>query len=660
MRANVFVRQAAGLGKICSDIFRIFLQTFLCEKGVNGCKMKFKGIEVFTDNGKNAAIDNLNAADGRYSFDDKNMYGYLENKDGIVSFNCKIKLVPYTYVESFAAFDGICIELEVENVRKFVANRLCSPFWSEPCYGENLSELPNDIQGLLVSHGDSYTFILPIAGKEFICRLKGGDNSVRLCISKGAGGYVEAGGACAVVSKNDNPYEAVAEAYKKAIVADLIYAKGKSDKQYPQMFEFLGWCSWNALYHEVSEDSLMVKAEEFSNKNIPVKWFMIDDGWSPINFEMRNGEKVPVTISDIVEDMTKFPNGLSETVKKLKNKGVSNVGVWHSLTGYWYGIDKSSELAKQLGDCIIKTNAGCYIPNPKTCNEYFDKLYKYLKESGIDFLKIDTQGNVWEFLKYMPNACEMAAEMHRGFSGKVSEYFDKCAVSCMSMSALSFQNTEDIAVMRSSDDFYPLKQESFVRHIMQNAYNSVFISDLYYCDFDMWWSNHIHSVQSGMLRAISGGPIYISDKIGDSQRESIMPLIEEDGRILRCDNVGKVTVDCLFKNPVKTDGVLKIFNTSGDCGVIAVFNLSDRSVEVTVSADDFYGSGKYTAYVYTRKQFISNSKIKIELPAGKSEIVNFYKIIDGYILVGDLSKYVSVASSKKQRIPAEEVRNRIC
>jgi hypothetical protein len=51
----------------------------------------------------------------------------------------------------------------------------------------------------------------------------------------------------------------------------------------------------------------------------------------------------------------------------------------------------------------------------------------------------------------------------------------------------------------------------------------------------MWWSEHPESaIQSGVLRAISGSPIYVSDKIGRSNGEILKPLALSDGKILRC------------------------------------------------------------------------------------------------------------------------------
>ena len=115
------------------------------------------------------------------------------------------------------------------------------------------------------------------------------------------------------------------------------------------------------------------------------------------------------------------------------------------------------------------------------------------------------------------------------------------------------------AVMRMSDDFFPDKEDSFREHILQNIYTSVFLSELFYCDFDMWWSKHISAKQNMILRMISGGPIYISDKIGESDIENIKNLLDKSGKQLQCDSVPRICETDLFHNPC--EGILRVENT---------------------------------------------------------------------------------------------------
>lgn len=85
------------------------------------------------------------------------------------------------------------------------------------------------------------------------------------------------------------------------------------------------------------------------------------------------------------------------------------------------------------------------------------------------------------------------------------------------------------AISRNSDDFMPNKENGFVEHLLQNAYNSVYHDELYYCDWDMFWTKHEDAVKHSLLRAISGGPIYVSDQIGDTNPDVLKPLAYHNG-----------------------------------------------------------------------------------------------------------------------------------
>ena len=66
--------------------------------------------------------------------------------------------------------------------------------------------------------------------------------------------------------------------------------------------------------------------------------------------------------------------------------------------------------------------------------------------------------------------------------------------------------------------------------------------------------------KNSILRAISGGPIYVSNQIGRSRRDLLMPLVLEDGHILRCDRPGMPTAECIFENPINSGKIFKIQN----------------------------------------------------------------------------------------------------
>lgn len=80
-------------------------------------------------------------------------------------------------------------------------------------------------------------------------------------------------------------------------------------------------------------------------------------------------------------------------------------------------------------------------------------------------------------------------------------------------------------------------------------------------DWDMFQSTHPCAEFHAASRAISGGPIYVSDSVGKHNFPLLKRLTMPDGTILRCEYYALPTRDCLFENPLH-DGktMLKIWN----------------------------------------------------------------------------------------------------
>ena len=80
-------------------------------------------------------------------------------------------------------------------------------------------------------------------------------------------------------------------------------------------------------------------------------------------------------------------------------------------------------------------------------------------------------------------------------------------------------------------------------------------------DWDMFQSTHPCAAFHAASRAISGGPIYVSDTVGKHNFDLLKTLVLPDGSILRCEYYALPTKDCLFEDPLH-DGktMLKIWN----------------------------------------------------------------------------------------------------
>ncbi|KAK7365193.1 hypothetical protein VNO80_14059 [Phaseolus coccineus] len=110
-------------------------------------------------------------------------------------------------------------------------------------------------------------------------------------------------------------------------------------------------------------------------------------------------------------------------------------------------------------------------------------------------------------------------------------------------------------------------------HMVHCAYNSLWMGNFIQPDWDMFQSTHPCAAFHAASRAISGGPIYISDTVGNHNFELLKTLVLPDGSILRCEHYALPTRDCLFADPLH-DGktMLKIWNLNKYTGVLGVFN----------------------------------------------------------------------------------------
>ena len=555
----------------------------------------------------------------------------------------------YALASKDSVYADIFLDREIKDA---LSRKMNSPFWTSPEFETDFSKLSYDIQNMLIKTEDDYVAVLPLCNDSFISCIGASDDksTIRLYLSKFFEGSDSLGGIAAVFAKDKNPHKAVEKAYEYAAKEGYIKTKLKREKKLDEMYYGFGWCTWDAFYKEVSEENILKKLEEFKTKNIPVKWVMIDDGWSTLT-----GENLTV-LRGFEADSTKFPNGLGGCIKRLKEEyGIEKVGVWHAFTGCWNGVEYGSDLYEKQKQNLVKSTDGYYIPNGKKAYDFFDSWYTYLKSQGVDFVKIDAQGCTPGKIMNKDNFSKRYIDMHLAVEEAAKKHFDSNVINCMGMSNADLYFRPYTSLARNSDDFYPNKENGFETHIMQNAYNTVFHRNLFYCDFDMWWTTHINAKQSSVLRAISGGPIYVSDKIGESSEEFIAPLTDDNGRLLICDNAALPTDDCLFKDC--SGDVLKIYNTVGDEGVVAIFNLSDEKKSVSVGVEDFGGNGDFAAYGYFEQKFRNKKTFDIELEPQGTEIFNFYKAEDGKVRIGDMTKYISLATERKRIVNIAEFRS---
>jgi len=556
-------------------------------------------------------------------------------------------------VRSFRAENGLeiklCQDLKPDKILSF--SNLDDPFWVIPKFISSVDEIEYKTQNLVMQIEDKHYHLLPLCGEDFRCELGSGI----VYLSPGCSGRQFLKGDFLAVTVADDPFEVVKNGYENAKELGAINIPLADERKYPEVFESFGWCTWDSFYQEVSSEKIFKKLDEFKENNIPVKWMIIDDGWSKVNDKL---------LLSFEADKEKFPEGLGACIAKIKKDyGVEKVGVWHSYLGYWFGVDPQSELYKEQKDNLVLIADDIAIPalDEDKAFAFWDTWHTYLRENGVDFLKIDNQSSISHRTVGLMPTCKAARISHRALERSVVKNFGGALINCMGMNMENVLARPVTKVSRNSGDYYPQTERHFVFHVVQNVYNTIWHSMFYNCDFDMWWSKHETAVQSGTLRAISGSLIYVSDAVGKTDREKIMPTIEDDGTIIRCDLSAKPTRDCFYTDCRASEKLLKIWNRKGDDFAAVIYNIGKddfaKVITDTLDLADIPGADDtYIAYDYFNKTFKkvkAGDKLEITLDVDKTALYNFYKILSDeqgeYIMLGNTDKYVSIATREKTK-----------
>ncbi|KAG9458067.1 hypothetical protein H6P81_002575 [Aristolochia fimbriata] len=205
---------------------------------------------------------------------------------------------------------------------------------------------------------------------------------------------------------------------------------------------------------------------------------------------------------------------------------------------------------------------GLGLVNPKQVYRFYNELHGYLAAAGVDGVKVDVQCILETLGAGLGGRVQLTRQYHQALDASIAKNFpDNGCIACMSHNTDALYCSKQTAVVRASDDFYPRDPVSHTIHIAAVAYNSVFLGEFMQPDWHMFESLHPAAEYHASARAISGGPIYVSDAPGKHNFEVLKKLVLPDGSVLRARLPGRPTKDCLFTDPAR-DGVslLKIWN----------------------------------------------------------------------------------------------------
>ncbi|XP_065854810.1 probable galactinol--sucrose galactosyltransferase 5 [Euphorbia lathyris] len=510
---------------------------------------------------------------------------------------------------------------------KFMSIFRFKVWWTTHWIGSNGRDLENETQILILDKSSDsnrpYVLLLPLLEGSFRASLQSGaDDNIDICVESGSTKVTgDSFQSVLYIDAGDDPFDLVKEAMK-VIKVHLGSFKLLEEKTPPGIVDKFGWCTWDAFYLAVHPQGVWEGVKDLTNGGCPPGLVLIDDGWQSISHDEDPitkegishavaGEQMPCRLlkfeenykfRDYVSPKSLDKKGMSGFIRDLKEEftSVDYVYVWHALCGYWGGLRPnvpglpesvvvkpklSPGLELTMEDLAVDkiVNNGVGLVRPEMVDEMYEGIHSHLKKVGIDGVKVDVIHLLEMLSENYGGRVELAKAYFKALTTSVIKHFNGNGViaSMEHCNDFMFLGTQAISLGRVGDDFWCTDPSGDPNgtfwlqgcHMVHCAYNSLWMGNFIHPDWDMFQSTHPCADFHAASRAISGGPVYISDSVGKHNFSLLKRLVLPDGSILRCNYYALPTRDCLFEDPLH-DGktMLKIWNLNKFTGVIGVFN----------------------------------------------------------------------------------------
>ncbi|PIN21196.1 Galactinol--sucrose galactosyltransferase [Handroanthus impetiginosus] len=482
-------------------------------------------------------------------------------------------------------------------------------WWTTHWTGDSGRDVEHETQLMILDKTDfgrPYVLLLPLIEGPFRASLQSGvDDNLDICVESGSTKIQELRyRSCVYMHAGVDPFRLVKDAMQ-VIRVHLGTFKLLEEKCPPKIVDKFGWCTWDAFYLKVHPQGVWDGVKGLVEGGCPPGMVLIDDGWQSICHDddsIADQESMNRTTADYSSLKLPSNQGMGSFISDLKNefKSVEHVYVWHALCGYWGGVRPN---VPQMPDCrlirpklskglqmtmedlavdkIVNNGVGLVLPDK--AHELFEGMHSYLQSAGIDGVKVDVIHLLEMLSEDYGGRVELAKAYYKALTSSIRKHFQGNGViaSMEHCNDFMFLGTETIALGRVGDDFWCTDPSGDPNgafwlqgcHMVHCAYNSLWMGNFIHPDWDMFQSTHPCAEFHAASRAISGGPIYVSDSVGKHDFQLLKRLVLPDGTILRCQYYALPTRDCLFEDPLH-DGktMLKIWNLNKYTGVLGAFN----------------------------------------------------------------------------------------
>jgi raffinose synthase len=568
---------------------------------------------------------------------------------------------------------------QLPNLKRFTLCHRYEPYWMKPKAGTSISDIPPETQFLLAELTSGlWLLCVPLLDDPFRFSLRGrADQHLELLAETGDPHTAGNGGVCLYIAHGTNPFELVRRGAQR-VCEKLNMGLLRRDKPLPDFTDYFGWCTWDAFYQDVSAENLILGLQQFAKGGVQPRFLILDDGWQSTRI-MPTGEHRQTDF----KPNQKFNSELHSTVKVAKEEfGVKVFLVWHAIVGYWGGVDSENLPGYSVTDQIRRFGEGIMAHAPKFNEDWWgslvgfvapDKIAKfyldfhgYLQSQGVDGVKVDSQALLEAVAQGHGGRVRVTRAYRKALEASVKVHFEGRLINCMSNGQETWYGSRESSLLRSSIDFFPRFPDSHGLHIYTNAQVGLWFGEFMQPDWDMFQSGHEWGRYHAAGRALSGGPIYVSDKPGTHDFDLLRKLVCSDGTILRCDGPAVPTLDTLCVNPTVEDVLLKIWNRNGKAGIIGVFNAKytadgrppSRPCATIRPSDVPELQGERFACYSHNAQILEvlglEEEQSLSLGPREFELITLVPIQRGFASIGLIDKFNSAAAVKDLNWSSEE------
>ncbi len=521
-------------------------------------------------------------------------------------------------------------------------------YWQTPCYGTRWEEVPAETQLLLWKNRDgSFGVALPLIDGDWRATARGVPGGIVFDCDGGCATMADTPITVACTARGKHPAALVRSAM--AAAADRLKTfRLREDKPVPGFIDRLGWCTWDAFYHEVSQAKVRQGLRSLARAGINPGFLILDDGWLDVTGDLLN---------DFATHPKKFPRGLAATIRSAKEEfGIEYFGVWHAFEGYWAGVNPEGALSRRFRLLHTRSVIRPWDPReialhwvaPDEIARFYQDFYRWLRGQGVDFTKTDGQSALEQFSGGSEHGrVSTMARYQEALQGAAMAHFATGPIHCMSNGSDVAFHFNASTLWRNSDDYFPRRPlENQQWHVQTNALNNLWTSTFAIPDWDMFQTHGPAPEFHAAARALSGGPVYICDKPGAHDAALIGKLVLSDGRVLRFPQPALPSDSVIFTDFRQEKRLLKIGNHAGRFGVLGLFHCTPEAVDIMdrfraadVSALDRGDHAVYLHRAGTAHRLPSGASLQITLGQVEWEIATFSPLDDGWGVFGLLDKY---------------------